>query len=82
MRACTHRGSGEISGSCVEIQSVSDDRILLDVGLPLESGAGDEVELPVLAGLNCSDPQPDHFGLVDAAAPEIAATVLGEPTPE
>ena len=34
MKACIHRGTKEIGGTCIEIESEGK-RIILDVGLPL-----------------------------------------------
>ena len=40
MRICIHRGSKQIGGSCVEVQS-SDKRLLIDFGLPLDAESED-----------------------------------------
>ncbi|NQU76020.1 MAG: MBL fold metallo-hydrolase [Planctomycetes bacterium] len=71
MRVCIHRGTHEIGGSCVEIES-QDRRIVLDVGLPLDSEPA-EVSLPPVTGFARSDPSLlavvishphlDHYGL-------------------
>jgi hypothetical protein len=36
VRVCIHRGTKEIGGTCVEIESLGQ-RIVLDVGLPLDA---------------------------------------------
>jgi len=41
MNLVIHRGSREVGGSCIEIFH-DDTRILLDVGLPLESDLDDD----------------------------------------
>ena len=81
MRAQIHRGAAEIGGSCVELEA-SGKRLLLDLGLPLNTDVGDEPSLPEVAGLQDGDDSsllgivlthahPDHFGLIDSAAPGI-----------
>lgn len=72
MRVCIHRGTNEIGGTCVEIESQGE-RLVLDVGLPLDAGDPDEVPLhPVkgfsepdssLLGVVISHPHQDHYGL-------------------
>jgi len=73
MRACIHRGSKEIGGSCVEV--ISDGkRLLIDLGLPLDAIDNDKKYLPDIFGLDGSDasllaiiishPHLDHFGLL------------------
>jgi len=74
LRARIHRGAREIGGSCVELEAGSQ-RLVLDVGLPLDAGFHSDVELPDIAGLHGDDPSllgvvishghPDHWGLVD-----------------
>jgi len=71
MHVCIHRGTHEIGGTCVEIESQGR-RIVLDVGLPLEADPAD-VPLPLVAGFAESDasllgvvishPHLDHYGL-------------------
>ena len=71
MRVCIHRGTHEIGGSCVEIESQGR-RIVLDVGLPLDAGPED-VSLPSVSGFSepdasllgvfISHPHLDHYGL-------------------
>ena len=72
MRVCIHRGTKEIGGTCVEIES-GGARIVLDVGLPLEVTTPNEVPLhpipgfeapdPSLLGVVISHPHQDHYGL-------------------
>jgi len=71
MRICIHRGTHEIGGSCVEIES-NQQRIVLDLGLPLNSDIND-INLPNISGFMNSDssllgifvshPHLDHYGL-------------------
>lgn len=73
MRVCIHRGTKEIGGTCVEIES-SRKRIVLDIGLPLNSEL-DEVDLPSVEGFLNTDPSLlgifvshahlDHYGLAN-----------------
>jgi ribonuclease J len=79
MRVCIHRGATEIGGSCVELEE-GGQRLLLDLGLPLDAQPG-EALLPDVPGLDGQDPSllgvvvthphPDHYGLL----PEVNPTV-------
>ena len=44
MQVCIHRGTKEIGGTCVEIES-QDKRLVLDVGLPLDAPDADTFPL-------------------------------------
>lgn len=73
MRARIHRGAAEIGGSCVELEH-GGNRIVIDVGLPLDDPDDVEESLPYVAGLCGGDPSllgivvshphPDHYGLL------------------
>lgn len=73
MRICIHRGAHEIGGSCVELES-SGQRLLLDLGLPLEAEENTPDLLPAVRGLRegasdllgvvVSHPHMDHYGLL------------------
>jgi ribonuclease J len=77
MKVCIHRGTHEIGGTCVEIESKGD-RIVLDIGLPLDV---DEVDAPLppvrgfleaddsLLGVIISHPHADHYGLAPRLLP-------------
>jgi ribonuclease J len=62
----------EIGGTCIELEA-QDQRLVLDVGLPLNVSASDEVPLPpvsgfatpdpTLLGVLISHPHVDHYGL-------------------
>jgi ribonuclease J len=79
MRACIHRGAAEIGGSCVEVE-VGGQRLVLDLGLPLDAEPG-EAALPDVAGLDGRDPSllgvivshphPDHYGLLPQINPGV-----------
>ncbi len=81
MRICIHRGTKEIGGTCVEIESQGK-RLVLDVGLPLDAPDPDTFPLhPIrdfeapdesLLGVVISHPHQDHYGL--------AHRLLGETT--
>jgi Cft2 family RNA processing exonuclease len=68
-----HRGTREIGGTCVELES-NGSRILLDLGLPLAAADPNAVSLPAVAGLSEPDPalraivlshgHRDHWGLL------------------
>lgn len=71
MRVCIHRGTHEIGGTCIEIEAQKK-RIVLDIGLPLESEFSDIPLPPVpgfkevdssLLGVFISHPHLDHYGL-------------------
>jgi ribonuclease J len=72
MKACIHRGTKEIGGTCVEVESQGK-RIVLDVGVPLDVADPDEFDLhpvkgfdqpdPSLLGVVISHPHQDHYGL-------------------
>lgn len=82
MRACIHRGSKQIGGSCVELESEGR-RILVDLGLPLDAEEDGSQYLPEIQGLKernpsllgilVSHPHLDHFGL-------LAYIIQGIPT--
>ena len=77
MRVCIHRGTREIGGTCVEIESQGK-RIVLDIGLPLDAEPAD-VPLPPVAGFAKADPSLlgvvishphlDHYGLAHKLPP-------------
>jgi len=54
MRVCIHRGSKEIGGSCLEVES-GGKRLLLDFGLPLEAQKEAAPQLALIPGLDGSD---------------------------
>jgi len=80
MRVCIHRGSKQIGGSCVEVESYGR-RLLIDFGLPLDAEEDTRQYLPNIAGLDGTDPSLlgvlishphlDHFGLLTHISPEI-----------
>jgi ribonuclease J len=73
MQVCVHRGSKQIGGSCVEVESHSQ-RLLIDMGLPLDAEKNSSQYLPEIPGLDGNDPSLlgilishphlDHFGLL------------------
>jgi ribonuclease J len=80
-RACIHRGSQQIGGTCIELAS-GDARILLDLGLPLDAGDMDpKTLLPPIKGLHEPDPNlfgivishghADHWGLAPYVGPDV-----------
>ena len=80
MKIVIHRGSREIGGSCVEVESRGQ-RLLVDIGLPLDAEGDPRQFLPQVKGLDGSDPSllgilishphQDHFGLLSEVAPTI-----------
>jgi ribonuclease J len=82
MRVCIHRGSNQIGGSCVEVEQEGQ-RLLIDLGLPLEAERNDISHLPhslggvegsdpSLLGILISHPHLDHFGLLAHVSPNIS----------
>ena len=78
LRVCIHRGAEQIGGTCIEL-SCQGQRILLDLGLPLDAGERDPASLlPPVAGLLQGDKSllalilshghADHWGLAPSAA--------------
>jgi len=71
LKACIHRGTKEIGGTCVELESQGQ-RIVLDIGLPLDA-KDDNIPLPPVSGFKkiddsllgvfISHPHLDHYGL-------------------
>jgi ribonuclease J len=86
MKLCIHRGTREIGGTCVELES-SGQRILLDLGLPLNAKDVASTPLPAISGLTQADPNllaivlshghRDHWGLLPKARPDIPV-VMGK----
>ena len=86
MRLCVHRGTQEIGGTCIEVESQGK-RIVLDVGLPLD--APDPAAVPLhpvrgfegpddsLLGVLLSHPHQDHYGLAKRL-PEDATFLIGK----
>ncbi len=82
-RCRIHRGCHEIGGNCVEIESASEKRILIDLGLRLEG----ETSMPDvdgllkassdLLGVFISHAHPDHYGLLDQVA-KTTPVFIGE----
>jgi ribonuclease J len=80
MLGCIHRGSHEIGGSCVELRSEGQ-RLLIDLGLPLESPGDSALYVPPIEGLDGSDPSLlglllshphiDHYGLLGHLSPNV-----------
>lgn len=81
MRCKIHRGAQEIGGSCVELESQGQ-RLVLDLGLPLDAENNDVKYLPNIPGLDGKDPSllgilishphVDHFGLLSHISGEIS----------
>lgn len=78
MKIVIHRGNSEIGAACLEIQSESGARIVLDAGAELE---GEKAALP--PGIGAADAvfishaHPDHFGLA-GAIPKNVPIYCGE----
>jgi ribonuclease J len=55
MRTCFHRGSQQIGGSCVEVESAGR-RIHVDLGLPLDAEEDGSKYSPEIKGLKNNEP--------------------------
>lgn len=85
MKARIHRGAQQVGGTCVELEA-SGDRILLDLGMPLDAEDG-EAPLPDVSGLTRPDPglkaafithlHGDHCGLVPFVAEGLPIAIGG-----
>jgi ribonuclease J len=88
VRVQIHRGTREIGGTCIELES-ADSRILLDLGLPLDAVDLASTPLPEIEGLRdggagllavvLSHGHRDHWGLIPKINPEIPL-VMGKAT--
>src|SRR5262245_3120719 len=86
MRVCIHRGTKQIGGTCVEIET-SGGRIVVDLGLPLDAVEADLALVPQISGLREHDPSllaivlshghRDHWGLVPKVSPNVPI-VMGQ----
>lgn len=73
MRVCIKRGAKEIGGSAVEITAATGERLIVDLGLPLDAEENTADLLPDIRGLKqktndllgvlISHPHQDHYGL-------------------
>jgi ribonuclease J len=81
MRVRIHRGTKEIGGNCIELNS-TDKSIILDLGMPLTIANQNDAELPEIPGLKNGDnpdllgivishPHQDHYGLIPKVHPSI-----------
>lgn len=80
MRACIHRGSKQIGGNCIELESYGQ-RLIIDFGLPLDTQENHEQYVPSIKGLDGNDPSLlgilishchlDHFGLLPFISQQI-----------
>ena len=80
MKINIHRGAKEIGGSCVELESQGQ-RLILDLGLPLDAENNGIKYLPEIPGLDGKDssllgivishPHVDHFGLLSHISEDI-----------
>ena len=80
MKVCIHRGTRQIGGTCVEIET-SGSRIIVDLGLPLDAVETDPALVPQISGLREDDPSllaiilshghRDHWGLVPKVRQDI-----------
>lgn len=79
-RARIHRGTQQIGGTCIELEA-NGQRILLDLGLPLDAEGASSDLLPNVEGLRDEDPRlsaivishghGDHWGLLPLCKPGI-----------
>lgn len=76
VRLTVHRSTQEIGGNCIEISPSDGQRLLLDIGRPLDATGEATSLLPASLDLSGTrgDPylasSPDHYGLLQAAPAE------------
>lgn len=81
MKVCIHRGTHEIGGTCIELESQGK-RLVLDLGLPLGDTGASARQLPPVPGLTTGDddtllgivvshPHQDHWGLLPEVHPSV-----------
>jgi ribonuclease J len=80
MQVCIHRGTKQIGGTCVEIEA-SGSRIIVDLGLPLDTTEANPALVPQISGLRGHDASllaiilshghRDHWGLIPQVRPDI-----------
>lgn len=81
MKVCIHRGTHEIGGTCIELESQGK-RLVLDLGLPLGDTGAAARQLPPVPGLTTGDddtllgivishPHQDHWGLLPEVHPSV-----------
>ena len=78
MKVCIHRGSEQIGGSCIEVESQGQ-RLLIDCGLPLDATGNPRQHLPAslrldgppIAAVVISHGHLDHYGLLAALGGDI-----------
>lgn len=78
MRVCIRRGSHQIGGTCIEVESQGS-RIILDIGQPLDCPDPESADMPYVAGVETADPSLlgvvlshphlDHYGLAFLVPP-------------
>lgn len=88
MNVRIHRGAHEVGGTCIEVESAGA-RIVLDVGLPLDTDRGIVTPLPDVQGFQSTDASlfgvlishghQDHWGLV-GQVPSQVPVFIGEAT--
>jgi ribonuclease J len=88
VRVRIHRGTREIGGTCIELESAGS-RILLDLGLPLDATDLASTPLPDVEGLRdasasllaivLSHGHRDHWGLIPKVDPQIPL-IMGKAT--
>lgn len=84
IKICIHRGTRQIGGTCVEIDEAGQ-RLIIDLGLPLDADEPSSDLLPSAAGLTSPDrslqaivishAHLDHYGLLPFVHAEIPVMV-------
>lgn len=79
MRVCIHRGTKQIGGTCIEIES-GGERIVLDYGLPLDGNPTDSSLASNVLGDNLkavliSHPHIDHYGLLHHLPSDVTVLI-------
>lgn len=84
MKVCIHRGAAQIGGSCVEVEAACGDRLVLDIGVPLDASPSDAL-LPPVPGLRAPDQRlqaiaishahQDHYGLLPFVEADVPVMI-------
>ena len=82
MNLIVHRGTRQIGGSCVEVQSGAD-RVLLDLGLPLPNGKDDvPISGQTQEALLAEGVLPRINGVYAGSTPEVRAVIMSHVHPD
>jgi ribonuclease J len=86
MRICIHHGGSDIGGGCIEVISVNGQKLVIDLGLPVDNKKNNKMVLPEISALHGKDDTLqailvthlylDHFGLL-GHIPDNIPVIMG-----